>query len=82
VSGIFNVGTGRSQSFNDVGQAVIHWHGKGKLKYISFPETLKGRYQSYTQADISVLRAAGCPVAFRSVEEGVSNYLDWLKENA
>ncbi len=77
-SGIFNTGTGRAQSFNDVANAVIAWHGKGKIRYIDFPEHLKGAYQSYTQADLTQLRASGCDVEFRSVEAGVSDYLDQL----
>ncbi len=78
VSGIFNVGTGRSQSFNDVAKAVIAWHGKGEIEYIPFPENLKGRYQSFTQADIGNLRKAGYDKPFKTVEEGVRLYLDWL----
>ncbi len=81
-SGIFNVGTGRSQTFNDVAKAVIVWHGRGDIEYIPFPENLTGRYQSYTQADISGLREAGYDRPFKSVEEGVPLYLDWLKQNA
>lgn len=79
VSGIFNVGTGRAQSFNDVARAVIAYHGHGKIQYIPFPEHLKGRYQSYTQADISALRRAGYTAEFMSVEQGVPRYLDWLQ---
>ena len=56
VSGIFNVGTGRSQTFNDVANAVVDWHSKGKIEYIPFPDHLKDHYQSFTQADISELR--------------------------
>ena len=78
VSGIFNTGTGRAQSFNDVAKAVISWHGKGKIRYIPFPDHLKGAYQSYTQADLTQLRACGCDVEFRPVEEGVPAYLDQL----
>lgn len=78
VSGVFNLGTGRSQSFNDVAKAVIHWHGRGTLHYIPFPEHLRGRYQSFTEADMTALRAAGYDKAFMSVEEGVKAYLDWL----
>jgi ADP-L-glycero-D-manno-heptose 6-epimerase len=78
VSGIFNTGTGRAQSFNDVAKAVIAWHGKGKIRYIPFPDHLKGAYQSYTQADLRQLRACGCDVEFRPVEEGVPAYLDQL----
>ncbi|RMG27537.1 MAG: ADP-glyceromanno-heptose 6-epimerase [Gammaproteobacteria bacterium] len=77
-SGIFNVGTGRSQTFNDVARAVISWHGRGRIEYIPFPESLRGRYQSYTQADISALRRVGYDRPFLTVEEGVSRYLDWL----
>ncbi|HQU74426.1 MAG TPA: ADP-glyceromanno-heptose 6-epimerase [Calditrichia bacterium] len=80
-SGIFNVGTGRSQSFNDVAKAVIAAHGKGKIRYIPFPEHLKGRYQSFTQADISRLRKAGYPHPFATVEEAVPEYIEWLKKS-
>lgn len=78
VKGIFNLGTGKAQSFKDVADAVIDWHGKGKIEYIPFPKHLEGRYQSYTQADISALRFAGYSEPFRSVEEGVKEYMDWL----
>lgn len=78
VSGIYNTGTGRAQEFNDVANAVLQWHGKGKIRYIPFPDHLKGAYQSYTQADLTQLRASGCDVEFRPVEEGVPAYLDQL----
>ena len=78
VSGVFNTGTGRAQSFNDVANAVIQWHGKGNIRYIPFPDHLKGAYQSYTQANLDQLRACGCDVEFRPVEEGVPAYLDQL----
>jgi ADP-L-glycero-D-manno-heptose 6-epimerase len=78
VSGIFNAGTGKAQSFNDVADAVIAWHGKGKKTYIPFPEHLKGAYQSYTEADLSSLRKAGCDIEFNDVASGVSSYLDKL----
>ena len=58
-SGIYNLGTGQARSFNDVARAVLKWHGRGRIQYIPFPEHLKGSYQSYTQADLSGLRAAG-----------------------
>lgn len=81
-SGIFNVGTGQAQTFNQVAESVIHWHHKGKIEYVLFPESLKGRYQSFTEADLSQLRKIGCDVKFRSVEQGVAVYLDWLSENS
>lgn len=77
-SGIFNLGTGRSQTFNDVARAVIAWHGRGEIEYVPFPEHLKGRYQSFTEADISALRTAGYERPFRTVEEGVALYMEWL----
>lgn len=80
VSGIFNVGTGRAQSFNDVAHAAVKWYGSGGIDFIPFPEHLKGRYQSYTQADIQSLRAAGYERDFISVETGVPRYLDWLRD--
>jgi ADP-L-glycero-D-manno-heptose 6-epimerase len=81
-SGIFNVGTGRAQSFNDLARAVIAYHGRGEIEYIPFPEALVGRYQTFTQADIGELRAAGYTAPFLSVEQGVPLYLKWLEERA
>lgn len=78
VSGIFNAGTGRAQTFNDVANAVIKWHGKGKVRYVPFPDHLEGAYQSFTEADLTQLREAGCDVEFRPVEDGVKDYLDQL----
>ena len=75
-SGIFNVGTGKSQTFDEVADAVIKWNKKGKISYIPFPENLKGSYQSYTQADISKLRECGYEKPFRDVQSGVKSYLD------
>ena len=79
-SGIFNVGTGISRSFNDVARLITQWHGHGELQYIDFPETLSDSYQSFTEADISVLRDAGYQQEFVSLETGISRYLDWLNK--
>lgn len=76
VSGVFNVGTGKAQSFNDVAKAAIDWHGKGRIRYVPFPDKLKGAYQSFTEADLTMLRESGCDVEFRAVEAGVRTYLD------
>ncbi|RPI47535.1 MAG: ADP-glyceromanno-heptose 6-epimerase [Betaproteobacteria bacterium] len=93
VSGIFNVGTGRAQSFNDVAAAVINsvaaargqaprtiaeLVSAGCVEYIPFPVDLRGKYQAFTQADLSALRAAGYPESFLSVEEGVKRYCSRL----
>ena len=77
-SGIFNVGTGASATFNDVANAIIAWHGKGVVRYIPFPDELKSRYQSFTEADITALRAAGYAQPFRDVRAGIKDYLDAL----
>ncbi|MCS5565772.1 MAG: ADP-glyceromanno-heptose 6-epimerase [Methylococcales bacterium] len=78
VSGVFNLGTGRSQPFNDVARAVLEYHGHGELEYIAFPDHLKGAYQSFTEANLGALRAAGCNHSFKTVEEGVGLYMEWL----
>lgn len=78
-SGIFNLGTGRAQTFNDVARAVIKYHGYGEIEYIPFPEHLKGVYQSYTQADITALREAGYAGNFHTIEEGVAKYIALLQ---
>ena len=90
-SGIFNVGTGRSQTFNDVAVATINacrrskgdpalsladLHAQGIIEYIAFPEALKGKYQSFTEAEVSNLRAAGYDLPFLTVEEGTSRYVE------
>lgn len=74
-SGIFNLGTGKPQPFNDIAKAVIKHHGRGRVEYIPFPDHLKNAYQSFTQADLTNLRAAGYQGSFMSVEEGVADYL-------
>ncbi|CAA9892273.1 ADP-L-glycero-D-mannoheptose-6-epimerase, NAD(P)-binding [Candidatus Methylobacter favarea] len=76
--GIYNVGTGKAETFNDVAQAVTDWHGEGSIEYIPFPEHLKGVYQSYTQADMTGLRQAGYAKEFLGVKKGIAKYLDWL----
>ena len=92
-SGIFNLGTGKAQPFNDVAISVINALRKrqneaalsideaargGLINYIGFPPALVGKYQSYTQADLSALRAAGCDHTFADVQTGVAAYMAWL----
>ena len=78
ISGIFNVGTGKSQTFNEVAEAVIDWNKKGTIKFITFPEQLKDSYQSFTEADIKKLREVGYQEKFLDVKEGIKLYLDKL----
>lgn len=81
-SGIFNCGTGRAESFQAVADAVTGFHTDRQcaLDYIPFLEKLKGRYQAYTQADLTNLRAAGYPGEFKTVAEGVREYMAWLNQ--
>jgi ADP-L-glycero-D-manno-heptose 6-epimerase len=93
VSGIYNVGSGTAQPFNDVALAVVnslreHDGGtplkleqavdKGLIEYVAFPDGLKDKYQAYTQANLRNLRAAGCDVEFQRVEQGTASYMRWL----
>ncbi|MFO0547357.1 MAG: ADP-glyceromanno-heptose 6-epimerase [Polyangiaceae bacterium] len=79
--GLFNVGTGRAQTFNEIARAVIAHHGHGEIEYIPFPEHLRGRYQTFTQADVSRLRQTGFTRELADVATGVSRYLRWLEQN-
>jgi ADP-L-glycero-D-manno-heptose 6-epimerase len=96
-SGIFNVGTGSASSFNAVAAATINacreadrqepmpfaeLHRAGAIEYIDFPPALRGKYQSFTQADISRLRATGYGTPMLSVEEGVRRCVQTLLANA
>lgn len=78
VSGIYNAGTGRSQTFREVAEAVIAELGRGSIRYVPFPDHLKGAYQSYTEADLARLRGAGCEHRFHTVQQGAAAYLAWL----
>ena len=75
ISGIFNVGTGKSQTFNEVANSVIEFHGKGSIKYIPFPKELIDSYQSFTEANIERLREAGYLEDFLDVQSGIELYL-------
>lgn len=92
-SGIFNLGTGRSQPFNDLAAATVNacraaedkpklplsqLVEQGLIRYIEFPDSLVGKYQSFTQADISKLRGAGFTQEFLTVEQGVERYVQWM----
>ena len=96
-SGVFNLGTGRAQPFNDVAVAVVNATRarageaalpldalvrQGLIEYIEFPAALMGKYQSYTQADLTRLRATGCNHVFADVAAGVQAYGEWLGQQA
>ncbi|MBF0625961.1 MAG: ADP-glyceromanno-heptose 6-epimerase [Magnetococcales bacterium] len=77
--GIFNVGTGASRSFNDIVRILIGLRGRGELRYKAMPDTLRDKYQNFTQADLTRLRTAGYDRPFTSLEEGIARYVAWLK---
>ena len=96
-SGIFNLGSGRAQPFNDVAVAVVNACRAGEVlaalplealvrsgvvDYIDFPAALVGKYQCFTEADLSRLRAAGCEHPFADVATGVAEYVAWLQTQA
>jgi ADP-L-glycero-D-manno-heptose 6-epimerase len=75
-SGIFNVGCGTARTWNDLANAVFAAMGREpKIEYIDMPEGLRGKYQYFTEAEMGKIRAAGCDVAFASLEEGVRDYV-------
>ena len=97
ISGIFNLGTGRAQPFNDVASSVVNavrllrqqpvltlasLTASGLVEYIAFPEALRGKYQCHTQADLTALRASGCQHVFDDVQTGVAKYVQWLARQA
>ena len=92
-SGIFNLGSGRAQPFNDVASSVVNAlrglkgesalslqdiAAQGLVEYIGFPDALRGKYQCYTQADLTALRSTGCDHRFVDVQTGVAKYVQWL----
>ena len=92
-SGIFNLGTGRAQPFNDVAVAAVNAArtlkgesalplaelvSRGLVEYIPFPDALVGKYQCFTQADLTGLRSTGCEHGFADVATGVQRYVTWL----
>ena len=94
-SGIFNLGTGHAQPFNDVALAVVNaLRGQekaaplsledatrgGLIDYVPFPDALVGKYQCYTQADLTALRAVGCKHLFCNVQGGVASYMNSLAQ--
>ncbi len=96
-SGIFNLGSGRAQPFNDVASSVVNAMRtlkgetalplqsiaeQGLVEYVPFPDALRGKYQCYTQADLTALRSTGCDHAFVDVQTGVGKYVQWLARHA
>ena len=94
--GIFNLGTGVSRSFNDIGLAVVNscrtvsgskslcleeCQTQEIIRYFDMPASLTGKYQDFTQADVGRLREAGYDRKFTALEAGVRRYVDWLAQH-
>ncbi len=79
-SGIYNCGTGKAHTFNEAAQAVIDALGTGKIEYIDFPDGLKEKYQSFTQADTRKLIRGGYNGGFSDFNESVKNYCKFLND--
>ena len=95
-SGIFNCGTGASQTFNEMAVATLNavrsaeggtaalsleeLKAQGIIQYVKFHEGLKEKYQSFTEADLTKLRECGYDAAFLDAEQGVGRYVQWLLE--
>ena len=92
-SGIFNLGTGRAQPFNEIAEATVNGVralrgepalglddlvARGIVEYIEFPAALAGKYQCFTEANLARLRSTGCDHAFADVATGVRDYMRWL----
>ncbi|MGH7814250.1 MAG: ADP-glyceromanno-heptose 6-epimerase [Candidatus Binataceae bacterium] len=81
-TGIFNVGAGEARTFNEAARALIARLGAGAIEYVPFPESLAGRYQNFTRADLPPLRAAGIDLRFASLEEGIARAAaGWERES-
>jgi len=79
-SGIFNAGTGKARSFEDIATTLQSLHGSGELETIPFPEDLRGKYQEFTEDGLNNLRSAGYTEEFISLEEGVGKYYEQLSK--
>jgi ADP-L-glycero-D-manno-heptose 6-epimerase len=80
VSGLFNAGTGAARTYIDVARSICAAAGQPeRIEFLDMPEALRGHYQSFTQADMSRLRAAGYPGQFTPLEDGVRRYVELLQ---
>ena len=79
-SGVFNCGTGKANTFNAVARALIDRLGFGRIEYVPFPATLTGKYQSFTEADPSLLRSISWEEEFTPLEKAVADHCDCLEQ--
>jgi ADP-L-glycero-D-manno-heptose 6-epimerase len=77
--GVVNAGSGVSRTFNDVAKALMAVHGEVPIEYIPFPADLEGRYQHFTEADLTGLRQLGCDLQSTGLEDGIVETYATLK---
>jgi len=76
IKGIYNIGAGRAETWNDLAESLFEAMGRPvQIEYTEMPDSIKNQYQYFTEADLTKLRAVGCPVAFRGLREGVKDYV-------
>jgi ADP-L-glycero-D-manno-heptose 6-epimerase len=73
-TGIFNCGTGEERSFEDLAGICRALVNKGRIEHVPFPQDLRGKYQTYTRADLTALRHAGYHASFLDLEAGLARY--------
>jgi ADP-L-glycero-D-manno-heptose 6-epimerase len=84
-TGIFNLGTGKARSWNDLANAMFAALGKKPfIEYVEMPESLRDKYQYFTEADMNWIseKDRGFDFEFRSLEDSVKDYIGYLKKNA
>ncbi|MDP8211997.1 MAG: ADP-glyceromanno-heptose 6-epimerase [Candidatus Zapsychrus exili] len=83
ICGIFNVGTGNARTWNDLANALFKAAGKeSNIEYFPMPESLKARYQYFTEADMSKIRSCGYDKPFTSLEDAICDYVSYLKDKS
>ncbi|MDD5566439.1 MAG: ADP-glyceromanno-heptose 6-epimerase [Candidatus Omnitrophica bacterium] len=82
-TGIFNLGTGRARTWNDLALALFTaLRIRPHIEYIEMPQAIRDKYQYFTQADLTKLRNAGCTHAFLCLEDAIKDYATYLTRNA
>lgn len=80
-SGIFNCGTGKARSFQDIADSIVNIYKDAEIKHVPFPTHLQGKYQEFTEAEVSTLRHSGFNKPFTALESGIQLYLEKLIDN-
>jgi ADP-L-glycero-D-manno-heptose 6-epimerase len=78
-SGIYNCGTGKERSFYDIAEIFKKIKPDIDIEFIDFPDNLKGKYQSFTKADLKKLYDSGYKKEFTTLEDGIAKYYNCLK---